>query len=216
MTEAITDAPETATETDWKTLDPEYVEKLTRAVCSTFVEKTPGYQPTKENYDAMTAYVVEHDLDPTRFQTWKEAYEQTPEGQTRIAQEREAFLAAADREREAERERRRQEYNRPSSEDRSAMIEDVKALMPKRKPRELPKTNYTQAQMDAMSADEYRVKVLGEIRPDDQFIDIAANTKDHRTMTNERILRGRKKPATPLARAIRTQALTEELSKRNR
>ncbi len=136
--------------------------------------------------------------------------------ETKLQADADALAAEYQQEQERieARERARADYLSASDADRAQAVADLKE---RSRPQEatpfVPARQYTQAEIDRMSSDEYGVKVLGRNRIEDrnQSSNAPAYERNRRDIMRKHIMR---KPATRDARvnaALRRQVLEGEL-----
>ncbi|MFY9560300.1 MAG: hypothetical protein WAQ52_08720 [Terriglobales bacterium] len=170
-----------------------------------FLDIRPDAQVSVEDARRMADYVIDAGLDPFKAGSYWRAYQWVKSEPQRQADE-EAVRAAQEAERLAER----QNYLRPSAEDRRALLQSLKQNQPSARPEFTPEREYTDAEIEAMTSSEFRQKVLGVRTIEEQ----QGSTSTTSTPPEQYVYRAPRKAkvVTALDRAMRT-ALLERKSR---
>jgi hypothetical protein len=140
---------------DFTVTSEDRMEAIQRAMLA-FMKTTPSFVLDEESGTYLTDYILEHGLNQFDPASYHAAYN----ARESVKRDRENRMA--------EWQRGRADYLRPSDEDKTQAIEDLKQRQQKPAPTPfVPARQYTDADLDRMTSDEYRKAVLGVTRLDD-------------------------------------------------
>lgn len=131
------------------------MQAIERAILG-FMAETPDYVLDEESALVLMDYIEAHGLNRFDSNSYRAAFNA-----------RESVKRARE-DRIVEWQRGRAEYLQPSEEDKALAIDELRQRPQKSAPVPfVPARQYTDAEMDSMSSDEYRRAVLGVMRLDD-------------------------------------------------
>jgi len=135
--------------------DQDRIETIERTILG-FMAEAPDFVLDEKSGEYLADYIEAHGLNRYQTASYHEAYNARESG--RRAREN----------RIEDWQRGRSEYLRPSEEDKARAIDELRQRPHKSATRPfVPARQYTDAELDRMSSDEYRRAVLGVVRLDD-------------------------------------------------